>query len=129
MRCGCLERELYVGTSRDVAHVKWGSSWRMPTHDEFRELVDNCDWKWTTLDGVSGYRVTGKNGNWIFLPAAGWRYGSSLYYAGEFGNFWSFTPDGGGTQGACSLGFYSVGHGWSWGYRGSGFSVRPVSEF
>ena len=117
------------GTSRDVAHVKWGSSWRMPTLKEFQELIDNCDWEWTTLDGVSGYRVTGKNGNSIFLPAAGWRDGTSLKYAGEFGNFWSSTPRGGGTQYAYDLYFDSGDHDWGWDYRNNGLSVRPVSEF
>ena len=67
------------GTSRDVAHVRWGSPWRMPTEEESQELIDNCDWEWTTLNGVEGSKVTSrKNGNSIFLPAAGWRYGTSL---------------------------------------------------
>ena len=55
----------------DAAHANMGGSWRMPTVDEFDELVnpDNCKWEWTTKNGVNGYKVTSKKtGNAIFLP-------------------------------------------------------------
>lgn len=56
----------------DVAHVKWGGDWRMPTPEEYQELIDECDWYWTDADGDVGYRIVSKNnGNWIFLPATG----------------------------------------------------------
>ncbi len=60
-----------AGTQYDVATVKWGGTWRMPTEIELIELVNKCTWTWTAINGVSGYRVTGPNGNSIFLPAAG----------------------------------------------------------
>ena len=117
------------GTDRDVAHVKWGGTWRMPTWDEIEELIDNCDYEWTTLNGVEGGRFTSKkNGKSIFLPAAGWRYGTSLDYAGSLGDYWSSTPDESNTRDAYYLGFGSDGHDWSWDYRYGGPSVRPVSE-
>lgn len=57
----------------DVAHVKWGGSWRMPTYREMEELGNNCTWKWTEQNGQTGYCLTSKvNGESIFLPAAGW---------------------------------------------------------
>ena len=62
----------------DVARVKWGGSWRMPTKRELDELRDNCTWEWETLYGVKGYRVTGPNGNSIFLPAVGFRTGTEI---------------------------------------------------
>ena len=62
----------------DVARVKWGGSWRMPTNGELDELRDNCTWEWETLYGVKGYRVTGPNGNSIFLPAVGYRTGTEI---------------------------------------------------
>ncbi len=62
----------------DVARVKWGGSWRMPTNGELDELRDNCTWEWETLYGVKGYRVTGPNGNSIFLPAVGFRTGTEI---------------------------------------------------
>ena len=118
------------GTSRDVAHVKWGSPCRMPTDTEIRELKDNCDWEWTMLNGTNGYKVKGKNGNSIFLPAAGWRGWTSLLDAGKYGNYWSSTPDESDTRDAYNLDFNSRGR---YTYLSNkcyyGLSVRPVSEF
>lgn len=79
------------GTSYDVAHVKWGGSWRMPTSDEFNELYGKCSWEWTTVNGVKGYKVTGLNGNSIFLPAAGHRFDTDVYFRGSDGYYWSAT--------------------------------------
>ena len=76
--------------SMDAAYTNWGTSWRMPTHAEVKELEGNCTGTWTTQNGVKGYKVTSKtNGNSIFLPAAGYRDGSSLKYAGSYGDYWT----------------------------------------
>ena len=120
------------GTNRDVAHVKWGGSWRMPTEAEFEELLDedNCTWEWTTQDGHSGYKVTSKKtGNRIFLPAVGWRDGTSLRNAGEDGFYWSSTPSGSNTRNAVGLDFFSCYRLTNWYYRNYGRTVRPVVEF
>ena len=53
----------------DAARANWGKNWRMPTAEEQQELLENCSWEWTTLNGVGGMQVTGPNGNSIFLPA------------------------------------------------------------
>ena len=79
-------------SSYDAATANWGGNWRMPTKTEMQELIDKCTWEWTTQNGVKGYKVTGPNGNSIFLPAAGTRIGSSLYDAGGFGSCWSSAP-------------------------------------
>lgn len=63
------------GTSYDAAFKTWGGEWRMPTTDEFEELL-NCTWTKTTLNGVQGYKVTGPNGNSIFFPNTGHKQGS-----------------------------------------------------
>lgn len=119
----------------DAARVNWGGSWRMPTEEEQKELINNCTMTWTTQNGVSGVRVTSKiNGNNIFLPAAGYRndsdyYGSdsSLEDAGKKGSYWSSSLNTG----------YSC---YAWGLfldssevetsdrflRCEGYSVRPV---
>lgn len=61
-----------AGTNYDVAHVKWGDQWRMPTREEWTELINSCKWSWTAIDGVSGMLATSQTtGNSIFLPAAG----------------------------------------------------------
>lgn len=116
----------------DVAHVKWGGDWRMPTKAEQDELRDtnNCTWTWTTQGGKNGYLVTSKkNGNSIFLPAAGYRNNSDLYLAGSFGGFRSSSLLSSGSSdssGAYRLGFLSGRVGWYDGNRGNGQSVRPV---
>ena len=115
------------GTSRDVAHVKWDGSWRMPTEAEFEELIDRCTWTWTTRGGKSGYKVTGPSGKSIFLPAAGYRYETSLSDAGSFGGYWSSTSWI--SDYAYYLKFNSSGHNVHSACRHDyGRTVRPVSE-
>jgi len=82
----------YLTASHDAATVNWGSSWRMPTSDEINELVDKCTWSWTIQNGVKGYKVTGPNGNSIFLPAAGRRFDGLPSQVEFCGEYWSATP-------------------------------------
>ena len=118
-----------VGNSTyDVASAEWGGNWRLPTKDEFRELLDRCTWTWTTYEGERGYKVTGPNGNSIFLPAAGWRRSTSLFYRWLSGSYWSATPDESSTFNAYYLYFDEDDRSTSRGYRYEGHSVRPVSE-
>ncbi len=112
----------------DAARANWGGTWRLPTKAELEELKNKCTWRWTTQNGVKGYKVTGPNGNSIFLPAAGYRYGSSLRSAGEYGYYWSSTPYESGSNGAYRLYFSSGGQSVGWIGRSYGRSVRPVSE-
>lgn len=112
----------------DAARSNWGGSWRLPTRSECQELVDKCKWTWTSQGGHNGYKVTGPNGNSIFLPAAGYCCGSSLDAAGEYGGYRSSTPYEIGTQNAYYLYFNSSRHYVYWYYRFCGQSVRPVSE-
>ena len=78
----------------DVAHVLWGSDWRMPTKEEMDELATECTWTLTDIEGVKGYLVTsnkpGYTGCSIFLPATGIRY-YHLINAGGLGLLWSST--------------------------------------
>ena len=74
----------------DAARHNMGAPWRMPTVGEYQELVSNCDSEWTDEDGVAGRRFTSRiNGNSIFFPASGNRYGTGLYYRGSGGDYWS----------------------------------------
>lgn len=117
------------GTDYDVAHVKWGGNWRMPTLAEIDELRNNCTWTWTAQDGCGGYLVTGKNGNSIFLPAAGCREGTQLGRCGSIGVYWGATIDSLDSSGAHRLEFRAPGcfvATSSW--RPSGYTVRPVTE-
>ena len=125
---GTVDNKTVLDPQDDVAHVKWGGTWRMPTTAEFEELCDNCTWTWTTQNGVNGYKVTGPNGNSIFLPAAGYRSGTKAYYRGGYGYNWSSSLTGFSSSWAVHLYFYSGYHKWYYNCRYYGQSVRPVSE-
>ena len=114
--------------SHDAATANWGGSWRMPTKEEQQELKNKCTWTWTTQNGVKGEKVTGPNGNHIFLPAAGYRSGSSLGNAGYYGYYWSSSPYESGSYNAFYLYFHSSFQDVDRNYRTFGRSVRPVSE-
>ena len=123
------EDEGLLGTltsSHDAASANWGGSWRMPTTAELEELDRKCTWTLTTQGG-NVYKVTGPNGNHIFLPAAGYRHGSSLYYAREGGYYWSSSLTAVNSFCADNLHFGS-GIYENWCHRNWGLSVRPVSE-
>ena len=118
-----------VGLGRDVAHKRWGSTWRMPTYEECKELIDSCTWTWTTVNEVNGYTVTSnKNGNSIFLPAAGWREGKELKDVGDSGNYWSSSPFCIGDKASSDLCFTREGCGIGGDFRSYGLSIRPVTE-
>ena len=110
----------------DAARHNMGAPWRMPTVGEFQELNSNCDSEWTDEDGVAGRRFTSRiNGNSIFFPASGRRYGTGLSYRGSYGFYWSASL-GSQTDGYY-LYFYSGGVNPAYnGNRFGGFSVRAV---
>ena len=115
-------------SSRDAARANWGGNWRMPTVEEYQELIDNCTWTWTTQNGNRGYKVTGPNGNSIYLPAAGYRHDDKLDFDGGGGCYWSSTPVESNRGSAYIL---SVNDGYrnlGWNGRSNGHSVRPVLE-
>ena len=119
------------GTRYDVAHVRWGGSWRMPTVDECQELVEECSWQWITYNGVNGQKVTGPNGNSIFLPAVGARYGTVVRYWGAYGYYCSGSSYAGNGSSGNAWGLY-FGNDWVNRYyywdRYGGVPVRPVSD-
>ena len=66
----------------DAATMLWKEGWRMPSKEEMDELLEKCQWEWTVQNFVQGYKVTGPNGNSIFLPATG-----CLNYQGKYGQY------------------------------------------
>ena len=99
----------------------------MPTDAEMTELIDNCTWTWTTQGGKNGYKVTSKkNGNSIFLPAAGYRLDSSLFDAGSYGYYWSSSLNTSNPYDAYNVDFNSSIVYRSLNSRCYGQSVRPV---
>ena len=122
-----------LAPEHDAAQVQWGGGWRMPTYQELYDLCYNkCDWTWTTQNGVNGYIVRGRGdyaSNSIFLPCAGFGYGTSLRNSGSDGYYWSSVPYSDGNY-AYELYFNSGYHGTNdYGYRDVGRSVRPVQGF
>ena len=129
---GWIDSNSVLVPAHDAAHVHWGGEWRMPTKAELVALVDNCTWTWSAKNGVNGYVVSG-NGNYasvsIFLPVAGYGYGTSLYGAGSHGYYWSSDPYSDYNYYAWYLNFGSSGHLMNYDYvRYYGLSVRPVQS-
>ena len=114
----------------DAATANWGGSWRMPTKEQMEELVEHCEWEWTQVNGVNGAKVIGPNGSCIFLPAAGFRDGSSFFHDGYDGFYWSSTPydyyyD---LNYAYNLYFITGDEDVNLSYRYYGLTVRPITE-
>ena len=82
-----------AGTIYDVAHMKWGGSWQMPSYNQIQELIDFCTTENINRNGVSGTLVTGPNGNSFFLPDAGGQWDGSPWMGSDFG-YWSSTNFG-----------------------------------
>ena len=125
---GFTDNKIVLEPEDDAAMVNWGGAWRMPTDEEMTELREQCTWTWTTQNGVNGYKVVGKNGNFIFLPAAGYMSTSSLYSVGSYGYYLSSSLDASRPLYACDAYFYSSHVRRSYGNRYYGQSVRPVSS-
>ena len=114
----------------DAARQTLGGSWRIPTDEDWFELINNCTSIWTTRSGVNGTLFKSNiNGNSIFIPAAGYRRYTYLYDAGSLGYYWtSNTID----VFPCYSFFYNI-YDTEWiprsnFYRYSGLSIRPVTD-
>lgn len=113
---------------RDAATAMWGSTWRTPTKEECEELLNNCTWEWDVQNGVGGKKVTGPNGNHIFLPVTGYKYGNSIYVQ-DYGYYWSSTPIS--TYENYSYDFFfdePYNLSMRWDDRCYGQPIRPVSD-
>jgi len=129
---GTVDNKTVLEPDDDVAHVKLGGNWRMPTDAEWTELRKNCTWTWTTVKGVKGRLVTSNKKGYtdksIFLPAAGCRDTMELYSIGSYGDYWSSSHHPSRSNYAWDVYFYSDIVNRSIFYRCSGLSVRPVCE-
>lgn len=129
---GTVDNKTTLEEVDDVAHVKLGGRWRMPTDAEWDELTNNCTFEKTEQNGVIGYRVTSNKTGYtdksIFFPYAGCMDGIACYDGG-YTYYWSSSlymnsypyeamNYGFGSHGAEATGLSRV----------LGSSVRPVSE-
>ncbi len=115
-------------SSYDVARKKWGGSWMLPSEFDFQELIDNCTWEWITAGLISGYKVTGCNGNSIFLPAAGWRSVSNNEDGGFYGCYWSSMQEKDDINFADHLYFCRKSQSTLDSPHDFGFPIRPVCK-
>ena len=110
----------------DAATANWGDGWRMPTQEEFQELLENTTVTWITQNGVNGRLFTASNGNTLFLPAAGYRWHDGLGGVGNIGYYLSSSLYTDNPSRAWTLVFVSDYCGLNYGSRNYGQSVRPV---
>lgn len=125
---GTVDNKTTLDPEDDAAHAIWGGAWRMPTRSEMDELRNTCTWTWTTLNGTKGYKVTGPNGNSIFLPAAGYRRNTYLCDAESYGGYWSASLGESYSDVAYCLYLHPGARGTYDYNRCIGQSIRPVCE-
>ena len=118
------------GTTYDIARAMWAETWRLPTREEFNELISKCQWQWKVINGVPGAQIIGKNNASIFLPAAGNRYGEEYEDAYYYGRYWTseLRTENDDHRQAWALEFNQMGIEILPFVRHMGLNVRPVLE-
>lgn len=92
------------GTKFDVAHIKWGGNWTMPSLKQFDELTNECTYRWGSYKGKMGMEITGPNGATLFFPATGIKWWNERYHLRTTGGFWTSTANRSVTS-PCCFGF------------------------
>ena len=125
---GIIDEDGNLTPDHDIATLSWGKPWRMPTDEEYEELLDCCDWLFTDYQGANGYLVTGPNNETVFFVAAGFKQGAEAEYIGDYGDYWSASVVPELIGASCSLGYSSKSYGRRRYARFAGRSVRPVTD-
>ena len=116
------------GTEYDIASAKWGQGWRMPSKEDWKELIEKCKWTKEKAFHVNGYRVEGPNGNSIFLPNTGLRFGETISNT-DAGYYWTSEMAQNDSDCACYYYFDGEKHNdivSTRNYVYSGRAVRPI---
>lgn len=114
------------GTRYDIATAKWGKEWRMPSKDNWKELVEKCKWTKEKSFHVNGYRVEGPSGNSIFLPNTGFRFGEKIFNT-DAGYYWTSEMAQDDRECACYY-YFDEDIVSTRNYVYSGRAVRPVCD-
>ena len=127
---GSFDYDIGGKTLMDAARSNWGGSWRLPTKEECQELIDKCEWTWTTMNGVNGCVVMSQiTGECIFLPVTGSLYGSFIVDSRSRGYYWSSTPvPNEDSRFGYSLNFDIGSLDMYFGLRYYGHNIRPVTD-
>lgn len=132
---GTVDNKTVLDLEDDAAHAALGGTWRIPTTDEFEELIDNSTLTWTTINGMNGVKfqskIAGYTDKWIFIPAAGYRSCDTLNSVGRSGYYWSSTLcsfAGGDSWSADALIVSEDNIECNMQFRVGGQPIRPVCE-
>jgi len=125
---GVSDHKTVLEPSDDIAHIKLGGKWRIPTDEEWTELRTKCKWTWKTLNGVGGMLVESENGNSIFLPAGGSANGTLFNEIGRYGYYWSSSINETKPCDAWGIYFNFQKNGRNFYSRFYSSSIRPVLE-
>ena len=117
----------------DAAHTNWGGTWRMPTHAEWMELLTNCSFEPTILNGTTGKMFTGPNGNSIFFPSTvtAWPPSTEMLRGFDIGYYWSSSLGESVSEARYVSFFSNIDYGVDYDYddpRYYGFLIRPVTK-
>ena len=129
---GEVDNKTELDPEDDAAYVNMGSDWRMPSKAQVDELLENCTWEWTQLNGVNGQLITGPNGNTLFLPAGGDRIDTDIDDVGVLGNYWTRSLYVVNANVSFPTSAYKIyfnaenGLSWNAAQRNCGFPVRAV---
>lgn len=125
------------GSEYDIVRAMWGGSWRLPNKAEQIDLIKKCTWTKATINGVSGMKVTGSNGNSIFLPSTGYMLPASgstgtTQLMDEHSGYYWVGESYGDTNGRFGYVFYynstSYYYNASWNASMIKMAIRPVKE-
>ncbi len=125
---GSVDDKTQLELSDDAACINWGGTWRMPTLTEMNELINNCIWTWISQNNVNGYKITGSNGNSIFLPAVGYCGDAAPGGYVNGGYYWSSSLKTANPWSAGILYFYDTFYRTDTYYRYHGLTIRPVTK-
>lgn len=114
-----------AGTQYDVVPSDFGNSYVMPSKEQMSELQKNCKWVWSKEGEVSGYKVFGDNGNYIFLPAGGYITTKSNG-VGSYGSYYTSTSNANDVKSAYKLYFGINTYKLMTEYKYSACNIRPV---
>ena len=121
---GSVDKKYELDEADDVARQKWGKDWRMPTFSELKELYEKCSFSQEVLNGIPVTKVTGPNGNYIYMPGPGNFTGQTLYFKDNVGSYWSRNLET--DSYAKDLDFFTGSRSLNGDTRYHGQSVRPV---